>query len=98
MISFNKNVCKVFPFLNEAIHDAQRHHHNDFRSSVPIFDKRLMLDFYWRPYLTDDGLMQSIQEWADPNWRPKNLKIHKTNVIIPHLLLLGRNMRINSTY
>jgi len=45
-----------------------------------------MFDFKWRRYLTDDGLMQSITDWAD---EPSNA----TYKVIPHFLLLG-NMEI----
>ena len=75
---------QVLPFLDEAIHEPNRHYHNDFRSYVPIFDKQLIFDFNWKRYLTDDGLMQTITDWADePNWS------NKTYRMIPHFLLLG---------
>jgi len=73
---------QVLPFLDEAIYEPNLHYHNDFRSNVPIFDQQLIFDFNWRRYLTDDGLMQSITEWADGS----NNTSYKR---IPHFLLLG---------
>lgn len=56
-----------------------------------------MLDFYRRPNLTDDGLMKSIKEWADPNWRFKNPQ-NKRDYIPHHLLLLGNDIRVDGIY